>query len=87
MIFDWCSAIIYSGKSIFPVFFNIESSNSLYHCSGESLFVRIIFINSHLSFNTESRYSLYCLLQRVTTPCICYSEESLLAAENYFQKL
>jgi hypothetical protein len=37
-------------------------------------------------FNTESRYSPYCLLRRFTTPRIVYSGESQLAAESYFQK-
>ncbi len=37
-------------------------------------------------FNAESRYSLYFLIQRVTTPRIVYSGESLLTAESYFKK-
>jgi hypothetical protein len=86
-IFDWLSAIIYSGESILPVLFTTESCDSPYHFSGETLFVRIICINSRMSFNTESRYSPYCLLQRVATPRLIYSGESLLTAESYFQKL
>jgi hypothetical protein len=85
-IFDWLSAIIYGGKSILPVTFTMESCFSLHHFSGESLFVRIICINSYLSFNTESRYSPYCLLWGVTTSRLIYSGESLLTAKSYFPK-
>ncbi len=80
-----------------PLLFILESPYSLYCYYGElqlslslyqeSLFVRIICINSRLLFNTESLYSPYCLLRRVTTLCIVYSGESLLTAESYFQKL
>jgi hypothetical protein len=59
-IFDWFSAIIYSRESILPILFTTASCDSPHHFSGESLFVRIICINSRLSFNgTVSRYSLY----------------------------
>ncbi len=68
-IFNWLSAIIYSGESILPILFNTESCNSPYHYSRESLFVRIICINSCLSFSTDSRYSR-----------IVYLGESLLPA-------
>jgi hypothetical protein len=51
----------------------MESCDSLHHFSGESLFVRIICINSRLLINTESRYSLYSLLRRATTPCLIHS--------------
>jgi hypothetical protein len=60
---------IYSGESILPVLFIMESCDSLYRFSEESLFVRIICINSCLSFNTESWYL-----------CIVYYGESLLPA-------
>jgi hypothetical protein len=79
--------LIHSGESIFPVFFTMESCDSLHHFGGESPFVSIICINSRLSFNTESQYSPYWLLRRVTTPLLIYSGESLLTVESYFQKL
>ncbi len=72
-------------RVILPVLFNTQSCDSPVHYSGESLFVRIIRINTRLSFNTESRYSPYCLLCRVLTPRIVYSEESLLIEESYFK--
>jgi hypothetical protein len=74
-VFDWLSAIIYSGESILPILLNMESCDSPYHYSEESLFIRIICINSRLSFNTKSRYSLFFLMRRVTTPRIVYSGE------------
>ncbi len=86
-IFDWLSAVIYSWESILPVLFTTASCDSPHHFGGKSPFVSIICINSRLSFNMESRYSPYCLLRRVTTPCLIYSGESLMTAESYFQKL
>jgi hypothetical protein len=83
--FCWLSAVIYSGELILLVLFTTESCNSPHHFGGESPFVSIICINSRLSFNTESRYSRYCLLRRVTTPRHIYSWESLLTAE-FFSK-
>jgi hypothetical protein len=58
-------AIIFCGESILPA--TTESCDSPHRFSGESLFVRIICINSRLSFNT-----------RVDTPRIVYYGESLL---------
>ncbi len=46
----------------------MESCNSPHHYSVESPFVRIICINSGLSINMESQYSLCQLIWRVTTP-------------------
>ncbi len=86
-IFDWLSAIIYSRELILPVLFNTESCDSPHNFSWVSLFVRIICMYSRLSFKAETWYSPYFLLQRVTTPRIVYSGESLLTAESYFQKL
>jgi hypothetical protein len=77
----------YSGELILPILFTTESCDSPHHFSRESPFVSIICLNSRLSFNTESQYFSYCLLQRVTTPHLIYSGESLLTAESYFQKL
>ncbi len=77
-----------------PLLFIAESGYSHYsiasydHFSGETLpvFVTIIFINSRLSFITESRYFPCCLLRRVTIPRLIYGGESLLAADSYFHK-
>ncbi len=63
----------YSRESILPILFTTESCASPHRYSGESLFVRIMCINSRLSFKAESRYFPYCLLQRVTTPRLIYS--------------
>ncbi len=57
LIFDRLSAIIDSGESILPMKFTTESCNSPHRLSRESLFIRIICINSRLSFTTESHYS------------------------------
>ncbi len=65
----------------------MENCSSPHHYGGESLFVRIICKNSHLSFNTESWYSPHSLIWRVTTSHIFYSVQSLLTAECYFQKI
>ncbi len=86
-IFYWLSAVIYSGQSIFPVLFTTESCDSPHHFGGESPFVSNICIIVCLLFHTESQYSPYWLLRRVTTPRLIYSGESLLTAESYFQKL
>jgi hypothetical protein len=76
------SAVFYSGESIFPELFTTESSGSPHHIGGESPFVSIICTNSRLSFNTESHYSPYWLLRRVTTPRLIYSGESLLTLDS-----
>ncbi len=81
------SAKIFSRESIFPVLFTTESCDSPHHFGGESPFVSNICINFRLLFNTESQYSPYWLLRRVTTPRLIYSGESLLTVESYFQKL
>ncbi len=86
-ISDWLYAAIYSGESILPVLFTTEWCNSPHHFGGESPFVSIICINSSLLFNTESRYSPYCLLRRVTTPRLIYSGESLLTGELFSKTL
>ncbi len=85
-IFDWLSDIIYSRESRLPILFTAKSWDAPHRYSWESLFVRIICINSRKSDNTERRFSPYCLLWRVTTPRLIYSGESLLTAESFFQK-
>jgi hypothetical protein len=70
-IFDWLSAIIYGGESILPVLFHTMSCDSPPDYSGESLFVRIIFINSRLS------------IRRVDTPPYCLIS---LAGNNCWQR-
>jgi hypothetical protein len=77
----------FTWELIFPILFTAENCDSPHHFCGKSLFVSIIYINSFLSLNTESQYSPYCLLRRVTTPRLIYSRESLLTAESYFQKI
>jgi hypothetical protein len=42
--------------------------------------------NSELSFSTESRDSLHCLIRRVATPRTVYSGESLLIPGSHFFK-
>ncbi len=70
-----------------PMLFTMESCDSPHHFGGESPFVSNICINFRMSFDTESQYSPYWLLRRVTSPRLIYSRESLLTAESYFQKL
>ncbi len=67
-IFDWLSAIFYSGELILPVLFCMESCNSSHHLLRGVTNVWIVLCrNSGLPFNTE-----------VDTPRIVYYGKSLL---------
>jgi hypothetical protein len=76
-------SIIYSRESILPVLFTTKSCDSPHRFSGGSSLLEF----SLLSFNTESRYSLYCILQTATTPRLICSGESLLTAELFSKTL
>ncbi len=65
------------------IMFNTESRDSPHHYSWESLFVRIICINSRLSLNTERWYSPYCLIWRVTTHPASFIVGSHCSFENF----
>ncbi len=83
-IYDWLSAIVYWEELKPPVLLNTESRDSS-HCSQRRVTNVWVFCrNSGLPCDTGSRYSPYCLIQRVTTPCIVYSQESLMAVGSLF---
>jgi hypothetical protein len=66
-IFDWLSAVFYSGESIFPILFTTESCDSASYWLGVTICqLYCICTNSHLSFNTESQYSLLLLIILIT---------------------
>jgi hypothetical protein len=85
-IFDCLFAIIDSVETILPILFTTESCDFPHRFRRGSLFVRITCINSRLSFYTESRYSPYCTLRRVTTPRLIFSRVFLLTVESNFLK-
>ncbi len=70
----------YCGELTLPVLFTTESCNSSYRSQRGVTNVGIFCRNSGLPFNAGSRYSLHCLIQRIMTPSIVYSGESLTTA-------